>query len=77
VPIVPIVIRNSGDVMPKGSPYYRPATVEVEILPPVDTSNWTSETIDEHVASVRAMFLHTLGQDKAQRSIPKLRVVDS
>jgi putative phosphoserine phosphatase / 1-acylglycerol-3-phosphate O-acyltransferase len=77
VPVVPIVIRNSGDVMPKGSPYYRPATVEVDVLPPVETSNWTAETIDEHVASVRAMFLQTLGQDKERRSIPNLRVVDS
>ncbi len=77
VPIVPIVIRNSGDVMPKGSPYYRPATVEVEVLPPVDTSNWTVGTIDEHVASVRAMFLQALGQDTRRHGIPDLRVVDS
>jgi putative phosphoserine phosphatase/1-acylglycerol-3-phosphate O-acyltransferase len=77
VPVVPIVIRNSGDIMPKGSPFYRPATVEVEILPPVETSDWKAETIDKHVASVRDLFLQTLGQDQRRRGAPDLRVVDS
>jgi putative phosphoserine phosphatase/1-acylglycerol-3-phosphate O-acyltransferase len=75
VPMVPIVIRNSGDVMPKGSSYYRPATVEVEVLPPVDTSNWTAATIDEHVDSVHAMFVSALGQDR--RGSAQLKVVKS
>ena len=62
VPMVPIVIRNAGDVAPKGDFIFRPATVEVEVLEPVDTSDWTQETIDEHVREVRNMFLRTLGQ---------------
>ena len=75
VPMVPIVIRNSGDVMPKGAPYYRPATVEVEVLPPVDTSQWTAETIDEHVDSVHAMFLRALGQRSDGHGAAQLKVV--
>jgi putative phosphoserine phosphatase/1-acylglycerol-3-phosphate O-acyltransferase len=62
VPIVPIVIHNSGDVAPKGDFVFRPATVEVEVLPPVDTSRWRVETIDEHVREVRNMFCRVLGQ---------------
>lgn len=62
VPIVPIVIHNSGDVAPKGDFVFRPATVEVEVLPPVDTSGWRVETIDEHVREVRNMFARVLGQ---------------
>ena len=62
VPIVPVVIRNAGDVAPKGDFVFRPATVEVDVLPPVDTSNWTRGTIDEHVREVRNMFLKALGQ---------------
>jgi putative phosphoserine phosphatase/1-acylglycerol-3-phosphate O-acyltransferase len=62
VPIVPIVIHNSGDVAPKGDFVFRPATVEVEVLPPVDTSRWRVETIDEHVREVRNMFARVLGQ---------------
>ena len=62
VPVIPIVIHNAGDVAPKGDFVFRSATVEVDVLPPVDTRNWNSDTIDEHVAEVRAMFLDTLGQ---------------
>jgi putative phosphoserine phosphatase/1-acylglycerol-3-phosphate O-acyltransferase len=62
VPIVPIVIHNSGDVAPKGDFVFRAATVEVEVLPPVDTSTWRVDTIDEHVRVVRNMFARVLGQ---------------
>jgi putative phosphoserine phosphatase/1-acylglycerol-3-phosphate O-acyltransferase len=62
VPMVPVVIHNAGDVAPKGDFVFRPATVEVDVLPPVDTSDWSPETIDEHVREVRNMFLRTLGQ---------------
>ncbi len=74
VPIVPIVIHNSGDVQPKGDILYHPGTVQVEVLPPVDTSDWSAETIDKHVADVRAMYLKALGQDGAPRvrSVPSL-----
>jgi putative phosphoserine phosphatase/1-acylglycerol-3-phosphate O-acyltransferase len=41
VPMVPVVIHNAGDVAPKGDFVFRPATVEVDVLPPVDTSDWS------------------------------------
>ena len=62
VPVVPIVIHNSGDVQPKGDMLYHPATVEVEVLPPVDTSKWTVDKIDDHVADVRNLYLQALDQ---------------
>jgi putative phosphoserine phosphatase/1-acylglycerol-3-phosphate O-acyltransferase len=64
VPMVPIVIHNSGDVAPKGDFVFRPATVEVDVLAPVDTRDWRVETIEEHVAEIRRMFQATLGQDQ-------------
>jgi putative phosphoserine phosphatase/1-acylglycerol-3-phosphate O-acyltransferase len=64
VPVVPVVIHNAGDVAPKGDFVFRPATVEVDVLSPVDTSEWQSETIEEHVAEVRGMFLQALGQQE-------------
>lgn len=67
VPIVPIVIQNSGDVQPKGDMLYHPGTVEVEVLPPVDTSEWSADTIDKHVADVRDMYLRALEQDAKSR----------
>lgn len=62
VPVVPIVIHNATDVLPKGGFFVRPAVVYVDVLPPVDTSGWKAETVDKHVADVRSDFLRTLGQ---------------
>ncbi len=62
VPIVPVVIHNAGDVAPKGDFVFRPATVKVDVLEPVDTSDWSTDTLDEHVREVRNLFLKTLGQ---------------
>ncbi|MEO0437014.1 MAG: HAD-IB family hydrolase [Pseudomonadota bacterium] len=62
VPMVPIVIHNAGDVAPKGDFVFRAARVEVDVLPPVDTSDWTPETIDDHVRDVRNLFLRALKQ---------------
>jgi putative phosphoserine phosphatase/1-acylglycerol-3-phosphate O-acyltransferase len=76
VPMVPVVIHNAGDVAPKGDFVFRPATVVVEVLPPVDTSQWRRETIDEHVREVRQQFLETLGQppdDPPEKAPPRKR----
>ncbi len=62
VPIVPIVIHNSVDVQPKGDLLFHPGTVHVEVLPPIDTGQWSVETIDTHVADVQAMYLDALDQ---------------
>jgi putative phosphoserine phosphatase/1-acylglycerol-3-phosphate O-acyltransferase len=60
VPIVPIVFRNTLDVLPRGGIVMRPATVEVVVLPPIDTSGWRRETLDAHVESVRDRYLEVL-----------------
>jgi putative phosphoserine phosphatase / 1-acylglycerol-3-phosphate O-acyltransferase len=62
VPIVPIVIHNAGDVAPKNEFVMRPATVRIDVLPPIDTSDWSPKTISKHVTEVRNLFLKCLGQ---------------
>ena len=62
VPIIPMVIRNAHDVMPRGSNVARSRAVEVVVLPPIPTDEWKAETINLHVAAVRSLFLHELGQ---------------
>ncbi len=62
VPIVPIVFRNVLDALPKDAAIVRPATIEVVVLPPVDTSDWQVETIDDHIRDVRQLYLDVLGQ---------------
>ena len=62
VPVIPIVIHNATDVLPKGGFFVRPTTVHVDVLPLVLTDTWSAETVDEHVAEVRALFLKELEQ---------------
>ena len=73
VPVIPIVIHNATDVLPKGGFFVRPSTVHVDVLPPLQTDKWTAETVDQHVAEVRDQFLEVLGQKP--RSPAKLKSV--
>jgi putative phosphoserine phosphatase/1-acylglycerol-3-phosphate O-acyltransferase len=66
VPMVPVVIHNALESQPKGATLFRPATIRVEVLPPVATDDWTPASVDRHVADVRAMFLRALGQEDAK-----------
>ena len=66
VPIIPVVIHNSLDVLPKGDFISRPGTVEVEVLEPIDTSKWTVDNLDRHVIEVRNLYLKALGYPEAK-----------
>jgi putative phosphoserine phosphatase / 1-acylglycerol-3-phosphate O-acyltransferase len=60
VPVVPVVIRNAGELMWRGAQLMHPGTIEVQVLPPVDTTDWKPETVAAHADQVRNMFVHTL-----------------
>jgi putative phosphoserine phosphatase / 1-acylglycerol-3-phosphate O-acyltransferase len=62
VPVVPIVIHNSLDVLPKGTKVMRPATVRCDVLSPIPTDGWTSESIGSEAEKVRSLYLRALGQ---------------
>ena len=68
VPVVPVVIRNAGELMWRSSLLVRPGTIDVAVLPPIDTSRWRREDIDEHVDEVRRQFLETLDDWPGRRS---------
>jgi putative phosphoserine phosphatase/1-acylglycerol-3-phosphate O-acyltransferase len=59
VPIVPIVLRNTGSLMWRGSSVVRQGTVEVVVLPPVATDGWHAEDIDRHVDEIRESYVNT------------------
>ncbi len=60
VPVVPIVIRNAGELMWRGASTIREGTVQVAVLPPVPTEGWNAEDLDKHVAAVRDLYVETL-----------------
>jgi len=59
-PIVPIVIHNALDALPKHGIIARPATVEVVVHPPIPTDGWTLDTLDHEIASVEQLYRDTL-----------------
>ena len=71
VPILPIVIHNAIDVQPKGDFVFRPATVFVEVLDPIDPSTWTAEDMATRIAEVRNLYLRKLGHPEEEVPSPK------
>jgi putative phosphoserine phosphatase/1-acylglycerol-3-phosphate O-acyltransferase len=61
VPIVPIVIHNSIDALPKHGVIIRPASVTVTVLPPVPTGDWNHDNLDAKIEAVRSDYLKVLG----------------
>ncbi len=61
-PIVPIVIKNAHDAMPRGSSVIRPAVVEVTVLDPIPTKGWKRKDLNKNIEKVRNKFLKELGQ---------------
>ncbi|WP_293394054.1 HAD-IB family hydrolase [Nevskia sp.] len=62
VPVIPVVIRNAGAMMWRDTLWMRPGTVDVAVLPPVETEGWTLASLDSHIAEIRQQFLDTLAR---------------
>ncbi|WP_327112246.1 HAD-IB family hydrolase [Nocardia sp. NBC_01730] len=60
VPVIPIVIRNAGEICWRNEMVVRPGTVDVAILDPIDVSEWDPTDLDAEVAGVRQLFIDTL-----------------
>lgn len=60
VPIVPIVLRNTGELMPRNSYLLTPGTVDVVVHPPIPTDTWTPAEIGDRTEEVRDLFVATL-----------------
>ncbi|MGY0503047.1 1-acylglycerol-3-phosphate O-acyltransferase [Nocardia sp. FBN12] len=60
VPVIPVVIRNAGEIAWRDSPIARPGIVDVAALAPIDVSGWDPADMDAEVESVRQLFDTTL-----------------
>jgi putative phosphoserine phosphatase/1-acylglycerol-3-phosphate O-acyltransferase len=60
VPVVPVVIRNAGDIMWRASLVARPGTVDVAVLEPVPTVGLGPDEVDDLCDRVRQQFVATL-----------------
>jgi putative phosphoserine phosphatase/1-acylglycerol-3-phosphate O-acyltransferase len=60
VPIVPIVIRNAGEIMWRNAKVAQEGTIEVVVHEPVPTADWTKADLDEWVLRMRQLYIATL-----------------
>ncbi|APE33094.1 acyl-phosphate glycerol 3-phosphate acyltransferase [Nocardia mangyaensis] len=60
VPVIPVVIRNAGEIAWRDSPIARSGVVDVAVLAPIDVSDWDPADLDERVEQVRQLFEHTI-----------------
>lgn len=55
-PMIPIVLRGVRQVLPPGSMVSRGGTIRVDVLPPIETSDWTQDALERHIAETRALY---------------------
>jgi putative phosphoserine phosphatase/1-acylglycerol-3-phosphate O-acyltransferase len=68
VPIVPIVIHNSRDVLPTGALTIRPGRVAVEVLPAIATDGWQARDVSRRAREVRRTFIEALRRGNQGRA---------
>jgi 1-acyl-sn-glycerol-3-phosphate acyltransferase len=60
-PIVPVYFEGNRALSSGGSMVFKSGHVTAHIYPPVDTSNWTLETIEQHIRDIRSCYLNWAG----------------
>lgn len=60
VPIIPIVIRNAGEIMWRNAKVAQEGTIEVVVHEPLPTQDWTKADLDEWVPRMRRLYIDTL-----------------
>jgi 1-acyl-sn-glycerol-3-phosphate acyltransferase len=63
-PIVPIYFEGNQELSLGGSLLSKSGIINAHIHPPIDTSDWKKDTINEHVAEVRNKYLKWAGVEK-------------
>ena len=60
VPIVPIILRNAGELQWRGSRTIRSGTVDALVLPPISVADWDASDLTSKVAGVRQQYVDVL-----------------
>lgn len=60
-PIVPVYFEGNRELSKGGSLLAKSGTATAHIHPPIDTSEWTLENLEEHIAEVRELYLKWAG----------------
>jgi putative phosphoserine phosphatase / 1-acylglycerol-3-phosphate O-acyltransferase len=60
VPVVPVVLRNTGELMRRSSLVLNPGVVDVCVLEP--ETDWSTDDMSERIAALHAKFEQTLAR---------------
>lgn len=64
VPIIPVIIHGTGQIMPKNKILIKPGNVILEISQPVSTSDYTRKTKDDLMKKIRDIILSSFEKYK-------------
>jgi putative phosphoserine phosphatase/1-acylglycerol-3-phosphate O-acyltransferase len=62
VPIVPIVIRNAGELMWRNAKTAKAGVVDVVVHPAIPTAGWDKQDLDSAVEHVHSLYVETLAE---------------
>lgn len=60
LPIVPIVMHDAHKRWPGRSLRMYPGQLDIDVLPAVDTSDWSAQSMEEHMAEIHGIFAAAL-----------------
>lgn len=72
LPVVPVVIRNADDMAGRDSLTGHAGVIDIAVLPPVDVSDWTHDSLKRRIEGVRAAYLDLLANWPADEDDPRL-----
>jgi putative phosphoserine phosphatase/1-acylglycerol-3-phosphate O-acyltransferase len=55
-PMIPMVLQGVRKVVHPGSLISRAGTIRIDVLEPIDTSDWTVDNIDQYIDATRAIY---------------------
>jgi 1-acyl-sn-glycerol-3-phosphate acyltransferase len=67
--VVPVLFHGAHRNWEKGTFRFRPMVLDIEVLPPIDTSGWREETAGAHAEAVHDLFAARLRED--QKPLPE------
>lgn len=63
MPILPVTVNGSRKVLPKDSLFFSPGKIEVVVGPPIETSHYTMDNLDELITKTRSVIVENFNPD--------------
>jgi 1-acyl-sn-glycerol-3-phosphate acyltransferase len=64
LPVVPMIMTHTNKAWETRAFRLRRTNIEVTFLPPIDTTGWTKENLDENIKKVERVMAHALPEDQ-------------